>query len=336
MTSRVSFFVEPRRFAIFAAMNFVNGKRLACALASVLVLAGFAVRADVRSDRLAYIDKYSALAISEMERTGVPASITLAQGLLESGAGKSRLAVKANNHFGIKCHKSWTGEKIYHDDDAPGECFRSYSKAEDSYRDHSDFLRYYDRYKFLFDYEITDYKSWAYGLKKAGYATDPAYADKLIKLIESYSLQNFDSGVVVKVVSPDKLERASVMPQSYDEKFEFALDRPVYQKNGVACVYSEAGDTYASLALAYNLFTKEILRFNDLDESEELLPGTIVYIQAKKRRAAKGLEMYIVAEDGESLRGISQRFGVRMSSIIRRNHLSADEPLIKEQALKLR
>lgn len=336
MTSRVSFFVEPRRFAIFVAMNFVNGKRLACALASVLVLAGFAVRADVRSDRLAYIDKYSALAISEMERTGVPASITLAQGLLESGAGKSRLAVKANNHFGIKCHKSWTGEKIYYDDDAPGECFRSYSKAEDSYRDHSDFLRYYDRYKFLFDYEITDYKSWAYGLKKAGYATDPAYADKLIKLIESYSLQNFDSGVVVKVVSPEKLERAAVMPQSYDEKFEFALDRPVYQKNGVACVYSAAGDTYASLALAYNLFTKEILRFNDLDENEELLPGTVVYIQAKKRRAAKGLEMYIVAEDGESLRGISQRFGVRMSSIIRRNHLSADEPLVKEQALKLR
>lgn len=317
-------------------MNFVYGKRLVCALASVLVLAGFAARGDVRSDRLAYIDKYSALAIKEMERTGVPASITLAQGLLESGAGKSRLAVKANNHFGIKCHKSWTGEKIYHDDDAPGECFRAYSKAEDSFRDHSDFLRYYDRYKFLFDYEITDYKSWAYGLKKAGYATDPTYADKLIKLIESYSLQNFDRGVVVKVVSPDKLERATVVPQHYDEKFEFSLERTVYKKNGVACVYSIAGDTYASIALAYNLFTKEILRFNDLTENEELLPGTVVYIQAKKRKAAKGLEMYIVAEDGESLRGISQRFGVKMSSIIRRNHLSADEPLVKEQALKLR
>lgn len=316
-------------------MNF-HSTKLTASVAALVLLCAAPLSADVQDDRLAYIDKYSSLAVSEMERTGVPASITLAQGLLESGAGKSRLAVKANNHFGIKCHKSWQGSTISHDDDAPGECFRAYPKAEESYRDHSDFLRYHDRYKFLFDYEQTDYKSWAYGLKKAGYATDPQYADKLIRLIESYDLSRYDRGTVVKVASPEKIERAVVMPETYEEKFSFPLERTVYQKNGVACIYSIEGDSYESLADLYDLFPKEILRFNDLSESEELLPGTLVYIQAKKRKAAKGLEMYIVGEDDESLREISQRFGVKMKSIISRNRLQEGEALVKEQVLKLR
>ena len=312
-------------------------KKLIYILIAGLAAAGIAVAAvDINTAREDYIKKYSALAISEMERTGVPASITLAQGLLESGAGRSTLATKANNHFGIKCHKSWRGEKVYHDDDAPQECFRSYPKAEDSFKDHSDFLRYYDRYKFLFDLEITDYKGWCYGLKKAGYATDPAYATKLIDLIEKYDLGRFDKGAVVAVESPDKLEKAVVMPASYDEQFRFSLERTVYQKNGVACIYSVAGDTYESIALIYDLFPRELLRFNDLKQSQELLPGTIVYIQAKKSRAAKGLEKYIVSEDGESLREISQRFAVKMRSIEKRNKLKKGEPLVKEQELRLR
>ena len=302
-----------------------------------LVVAGVAIAAvDINAARQEYIAKYSSLAISEMERTGVPASITLAQGLLESGAGRSTLATKANNHFGIKCHKGWKGEKTYHDDDAPQECFRSYSKAEDSFQDHSDFLRYYDRYKFLFDLEITDYKGWCYGLKQAGYATDPNYAPKLIKLIEDYDLTRFDKGAVVAVESPEKLEKAVIMPASYDEQFRFSLERTVYQKNGVACIYSVAGDTYESIALIYDLFPRELLRFNDLKKSEELLPGTIVYIQSKKSKAAKGLEKYIVGEDGESLREISQRFGVKMRSIEKRNKLKKGEPLVQEQELRLR
>jgi LysM repeat protein len=312
-------------------------KKLIYILIAGLAAAGIAVAAvDINTAREDYIKKYSALAISEMERTGVPASITLAQGLLESGAGRSTLATKANNHFGIKCHKSWRGEKVYHDDDAPQECFRSYPKAEDSFKDHSDFLRYYDRYKFLFDLEITDYKGWCYGLKKAGYATDPAYATKLIDLIEKYDLGRFDKGAVVAVESPDKLEKAVIMPASYDEQFRFSLERTVYQKNGVACIYSVAGDTYESIALIYDLFPRELLRFNDLKQSQELLPGTIVYIQAKKSRAAKGLEKYIVSEDGESLREISQRFAVKMRSIEKRNKLKKGEPLVKEQELRLR
>ena len=147
------------------------------------VLAAFRAPAE-KSPQEAYIEKYSALAVAEMYRSGVPASITLAQGLLESGNGLSELARKSNNHFGIKCHNNWTGGRVYHDDDAKGECFRKYGHPYESYRDHSDFLRYRDRYKFLFDYKVTDYKSWAYGLKKAGYATDPAYPKKLIKLID--------------------------------------------------------------------------------------------------------------------------------------------------------
>ena len=156
-----------------------------------------------------YIEKYSDLAVEEMYRAGVPASITLAQGLLESGNGLSELAVKGNNHFGIKCHNTWTGAKVYHDDDRKGECFRKYDNPEESFRDHSDFLRYRDRYKFLFDYEPTDYKSWAYGLKAAGYATDPKYPEKLIRLIEEHELYLYDT---MQAVSGEEV--AQQIPQS--------------------------------------------------------------------------------------------------------------------------
>ncbi len=139
-----------------------------------------------------YIRKYAPVAVREMYRSGVPASITLAQGLLESRYGQSDLAVKGNNHFGIKCH-DWTGKKMYHDDDRRGECFRVYGTADESFSDHSDFLRYRDRYKSLFNNDVTDYKAWAHGLKKAGYATDPAYPSKLIKLIEDYHLDKYDT-----------------------------------------------------------------------------------------------------------------------------------------------
>ncbi|MCI1640866.1 MAG: glucosaminidase domain-containing protein [Bacteroidales bacterium] len=156
------------------------------------VFAFIAVSNPEKTPEEKYIAKYSGIAVSEMYRSGIPASITLAQGLLESRSGRAPLAVRGNNHFGIKCH-DWTGSKMYQDDDSKGECFRVYGNAEESFRDHSDFLRYRDRYKFLFDNKITDYKAWAYGLKQAGYATDPAYPSKLIKLIETYHLYEFDT-----------------------------------------------------------------------------------------------------------------------------------------------
>lgn len=288
-----------------------------------------------------YIKKYSHIAVSEMKRTGVPASITLAQGLLESGAGKSRLATEANNHFGIKCHKNWTGRTISHDDDAKGECFRAYDKAEESFRDHSDFLRYNDRYKFLFDYEPSDYKNWCYGLKKAGYATDPKYATKLISIVEEFNLTRFDD-VKVEVESPDKLEKPVEVPQkpsssvTYHEEFTFEVNRAVYKMNGVDFVYAMAGDTFASLAGQYNLFLKEILSFNDLKESVDLLPGDMVYLRPKRNRTPKGLDMYIVSEDGEDLRKICQRFGVKMAKVMKINNLTKDSVLAKDQELRLR
>ncbi len=288
-----------------------------------------------------YINKYAHIAVAEMKRSGVPASITLAQGLLESGAGQSTLARKANNHFGIKCHKNWTGKTIYHDDDAKGECFRAYDKAEDSFRDHSDFLRYRDRYKFLFDYDPKDYKSWCYGLKKAGYATDPKYATKLIDIVEKYKLYKYDD-VRVDVVSPDMLERPVVVPISkvsdikYKEEFTFEVQRTIYKNNGVDFVYARASDTYESIAAMYKLFLKEILSFNDLTENQSLLPGQVVYIEPKKNRTAKGLDMYIVAEDGEDLWAICQRFGVKMSKVMKRNSLESGELLAKDQEIRLR
>ncbi len=161
-----------------------------------------------KTPQQSYIERYASLAVSEMYRSGVPASITLAQGLLESRYGQSELALKSNNHFGIKCH-NWTGAKVYHDDDRRNDCFRKYSSPDESFRDHSDFLRYRDRYRFLFDISVTDYKGWAYGLRKAGYATDPAYPEKLIRLIEEHRLYEFDRKAAGWTASAGKNEDAA-------------------------------------------------------------------------------------------------------------------------------
>ena len=333
-----------------------------------------------KSPQEKYIEKYAPLAVSEMYRSGVPASITLAQGLLESGNGLSELARKSNNHFGIKCHNNWKGGRVYFDDDEKGECFRKYSHPSESYRDHSDFLRYRDRYKFLFDYRVTDYKAWAYGLKKAGYATDPAYPKKLIKLIEEYNLSQYDrkpasfgksynkkdepKKVEVKEqkptpkpvepkpvkekpakpvkekpskpvkekplkersvkekqelpLAPSVVEQVKELDEKQAEVFHFSLERKIYTQNNVPFVYSETGDTYASIAASHNLFVREILKFNDLKSDAPLAPGTVVYLKPKKRSAARGVDKYVF-EAGDDLRNVAQRFGVRLESIVRLN-----------------
>lgn len=338
--------------------------RLFFAFIGLTALTAFQSPAD-KSPQETYIEKYSALAVAEMYRSGVPASITLAQGLLESGNGQSELARKSNNHFGIKCHNNWTGGRVYHDDDAKGECFRKYGHPYESYRDHSDFLRYRDRYKFLFDYKVTDYKSWAYGLKKAGYATDPAYPKKLIKLIEDYDLHIYDrkpasygrTGVnaaqkqkkskdegksrksraegrqkkektVITFkgedlpeeipVAPNVIEQSKPLSAKQKEVFHFSLSRPMYEQNGVPFVYSVEGDTYATIAAMHNLFVREILKYNDLAADQVLLPGTVVYLRPKKKDATKGIDKYVM-EEGESLREVAQRYGVKLGSILKLN-----------------
>lgn len=303
-----------------------------------------AVAAFSDTPQQSYIEKYSSLAVEEMYRTGVPASITLAQGLLESGNGQSRLAVKGNNHFGIKCHNTWTGAKVYHDDDRKGECFRKYDSPEESFRDHSDFLRYRDRYKFLFDLELTDYRSWAYGLKTAGYATDPKYPEKLIRLIEEYRLYEYDTQKPEQTthhvepqvpVSPTVIEQVQPLSPRQRETFSFALSRQMYSLNGVPFVYASEGETYASIAKANRLFLKEILKFNDLKEEKDLVPGTVVYLQKKKKKAAAGLEKYVV-EGSQDMRSISQRFAIRLDKLCKLNDIAPDHVLRDGDVLNLR
>lgn len=305
---------------------------------SLLCLAAvFAVAAD-GTPQERYIAKYSAIAISEMQRAGIPASITLAQGLLESGAGLSSMATKGNNHFGIKCHRDWKGKKMYYDDDSAGECFRVYRSAEESFRDHSDFLRYNDRYKPLFELDPSDYKGWAHGLKKAGYATDPAYASKLIKYIETYKLWQYDTGVPAEVIPepPLKIEKETVKKVVIKgEHYTYSLDRPMYTRNKVLFVNSIKGESYASIAEANKLFLRELLSYNDLSSARELEPGTTVYLQRKKKYAAKGLDMYVFAE-GETLWEICQRFAVRRKSILKLNGLPSDYVPAEGDIIKLR
>ena len=303
-----------------------------------LILTFVPILVSAQSHYEAYIQRYADIAVAEMYRSGVPASITLAQGLLESGIGRSELAVKGNNHFGIKCHNGWNGGKVYHDDDAKGECFRKYDTPEESYRDHSDFLRYRDRYKFLFDYEITDYKAWAYGLKKAGYATDPAYPKKLIGLIEEYDLHVYDTQsqtVSTIPLPPTQIEQSQTVRINPKQQFRFSLSREMYSQNGVPFIYAVEGETYRSIAASRNLFLREILKFNDVSEDAPLNAGTIVYLQRKKKQSAKGLDKHVM-EEGETLWDIAQRYAVRLDSICSMNELDEDDVVCVGDIIRLR
>lgn len=308
-----------------------------------LLCAAVLISAD-KNPQQKYIDTYSLIAVREMERSGVPASITLAQGLLESRAGQSPLAVDGNNHFGIKCHSDWKGKKMYHDDDRSKECFRVYLSAELSFRDHSDFLRYSDRYKSLFDLERTDYKGWARGLKKAGYATDPHYAEKLIKAVEDYELYRFDTqaGYVpeapLAIEAPKKyepVEKKVALPE-YREELQFSLTREVLTRNGVPFIVAVKGETYRSIAAESGLFLKELLLFNDLKSEENLQEGSIVYIHIKKMQAERGLDKYIVGQDGEELRDIAQRFGLRLTALRKLNGFDSRHVLKEGDSIRLR
>ncbi len=273
--------------------------------------------------RTEYIEKYAETAVREMKATGIPASITLAQGCLESGNGNSTLATKANNHFGIKCHKNWKGKTIRHDDDEKNECFRSYRSADESFRDHSDFLRYSDRYAALFNLELTDYKGWAYGLQKAGYATAKTYAESLIRIIEENELYRYDKldRIAREELPPTPMEAefsTAFKPYPGHKLYTASLGREIRTTNGVAWIIAQDGDTYAGLAKEFNLFRSEILRFNDRSRNTALQPGEVVYVEAKKRESAKNLDKHVV-EEGETMRGLAQRYAVKMKKLYQYN-----------------
>ncbi len=304
----------------------------------LIFLATFFLMSSSQDPRVVYIQKYSKLAVKEMKRSGVPASITLAQGILESRAGQAPLAVEGNNHFGIKCHNDWKGKTMRLDDDAPDECFRVYANVEESYKAHSDFLRTRDRYKFLFDLPADDYKAWARGLKKAGYATDPAYANKLIKIIEDYNLSYYDKRVRPTQASPLEIETPKpvapeIIERKYKESMKFSLSRQIYEQNGVPFVYSIEGETYKSIAAQNNLFLNELLKFNDLNVDEEIAPGTIVYLARKKAQGP--VELYTVDQDGETLYGISQRFGIRYAALQKMNIILLGKHLEEGDTVRL-
>ena len=263
-----------------------------------------------------YIARYGNLAVDQMKKYGIPASITLAQGLLESDAGRSTLAVKCNNHFGIKCHSDWTGRKMYHDDDARQECFRCYSDADDSYRDHSLFLVNGSRYQSLFKLSVTDYKGWAKGLKAAGYATSPTYADKLIEIIERYGLDRYDKSGGVRL-KPGQIPHQPMLV------------------NGQRCVRLREGETLKDIAREYGMQLSLLRRFNEAERKFVPPAGTLIYLERKKSRADREHRTYVVKK-GDSLWSISQQFGVKMRPLANRNHLSQDNPLSVGMTLLLR
>ncbi len=295
-----------------------------------------------------YIQIYKDIAIHEMKMHKIPASITLAQGLLESGAGNSALARNAKNHFGIKCHKGWEGDTYYMDDDEKNECFRKYDNVEDSFRDHSEFLCGRTRYAALFELEITDYEGWAKGLKAAGYATNPKYAQLLIDRINLYDLTQYDQ-IALGLLAESEVE--PIDPKA-DEYFELAYSpvdksvfpladmtpdgRFIYENNKVRFVFAKEGETPESMAQAFGIKFKKFCEYNCLKHPEEVVfhSGDVVYLDKLRNRNWKA-KPYTVQE-GETLRDVALRFAVKPRSIQHMNGVKEGERLFKGQVLRLR
>lgn len=270
-----------------------------------------------------YLEQYSDIAVSEMRRTGVPASIKLAQGMIESDHGRSRLARLANNHFGIKCHSNWTGPTIYHDDDARGECFRKYSNPEQSFRDHSDFLVNGSRYKELFFLDQTDYKGWARGLKKAGYATNPAYADMLIRKIEENSLYLFDTArgqVSAGVGSGSTSAPARESGSMAGSRYSASVAHRVMQRNRVDFFIVGDNDTFETITRDFDLLSWELERYNEKPIEELLVPGNAIFLQPKRKKAEPGIRYHVVRE-GETMYAVSQLYAIKLQNLYQMNFM---------------
>lgn len=276
-----------------------------------------------------YINQYKDIAIAEMHRTGVPASIKLAQGILESESGNGNLVKRSNNHFGIKCKSYWTGEKVYHDDDERDECFRKYDRAEDSWRDHSDFLRNSERYAALFTLKKTDYKGWARGLKKAGYATNPRYPNILIWQIEKYNLHQYD--LVAHTPGDAPLENQEItsaevvdseVPQVTTQSEAQVFDiRTKTKRNGLSALYALAGTSLLAIATQHNLSLARLLEYNDLENDGLLEEDGWIYLERKHKFAA---QKNVVAVSGETYHAIAQSHGVQLEKILEYNGVTED------------
>ena len=284
----------------------------------VLILSVTHVSAQIKwnSAYQAYIDQYKDLAIEQMLKYNIPASITLSQGLLESGAGRSWLTKSSNNHFGIKCH-GWTGRRVFHDDDERGECFRAYDNPRQRFEDHSRFLATQSRYARLFNYSRTDYKSWARGLKQCGYATNPQYASKLIQIIELYNLNQYDKAKKFDQFMVKHSTEDGVAP---DGNFHVIK---AYNKNYY--VIARKGDSFQSLSKELCIGKRKLAKYNERSYKEELAAGDVIYLKKKRKKATKEYKNRPhIVQNGESMYLISQKYGIRLSSLYKKNHLSPD------------
>ncbi len=308
----------------------MKGKKVFLAFVIVSFVISAAGQRYTRSE---YIRKYQLLAISEMNRSGIPASIKMAQACLESADGNSEMARKSNNHFGIKCKGNWNGAKAYFDDDARNECFRKYRNAGDSYIDHTNFLLGNQRYAFLFKLPPTDYAAWAKGLKKAGYATDPAYDKKVIAIIEENQLWQLD-----REMTPE--ERVEFERQRIPAQLDGRLlinpysTRGISLHNGLRSAVTREGDSFDLLAQEFGLKPWELLKYNDYPDGFEPRPGEIIYLQPKKGKAP-GMYQYHPVAEGESMHYISQLYGIRLRSLYRVNKLHYGETVAVGTLLKL-
>lgn len=317
-------------------------KNLITIFASLLL---FSASAQQKQDVVTYIEKYKQAAIDEMVRSKVPASITIAQGILESGAGTSVLSRNSNNHFGIKCKEEWTGGKYYHDDDRPQECFRVYSNVRESYADHSDFLLTRPRYAPLFELPLTSYKYWAYGLKEAGYATNPKYASILIGYIEDYKLFELDREGVAMIDGRNKIIKEPEVAGPIVAKAESKISvtevknkehhqqiitvaksaeaaRQEFVVNGVRAVKAEAGEDPFKIAYEYNIDYSFVMSYNDMNTGDRFKAGEYVFLQPKKSRGSDAI--YTVSA-GESMHDISQKTGVKMRDLYTKNVMHLNE-----------
>ncbi|MGZ8516239.1 MAG: glucosaminidase domain-containing protein [Chitinophagaceae bacterium] len=310
-------------------MQYLRFILLSAVLASTT--SGKAQKADVIQN---YINTYTEIAIAEMHRTGVPASVKLAQGIHETTAGTSDLVRRSNNHFGIKCKSNWTGESVKHTDDAPNECFRKYEDPLQSYRDHSDFLKGSSRYASLFNLDPLDYPGWAYGLKKAGYATNPKYPQIIIKLIETYNLQDYTLIALGKMPVKENLVAAvnveeldTGLPVNFEAKApvtesrsEKLQDYPAgeFKINNTRVTYVRAGTSLLAIAQQYSIPLARLVEFNELEQAETLSKDELIYLQRKRKTGSNEFHM---VKQGETIWAIAQEEGIRLESLLEYNHL---------------
>ena len=284
-----------------------------------------------RQTREEYVERYKAIAIAHMERYGIPASITMAQGILESDSGNSRLSTSSNNHFGIKCKKSWRGDRVFHDDDAKGECFRAYPSVEASYQDHADFLDQSPRYDSLFAYPSDDYRSWARGLKACGYATAPDYAERLVKIIESMKLYLLDKENGGKIYMAAKRANANtegwfesntaspdeqINPNAFRVTVNSHKGYGIYRSNHTFYVVAKEGDTYQTIGEVFHISARTLEKFNDVAKGAQLHKGDIVYIERKKTQWLGNVMQHKVVRE-ENLYSLSQSYGIRLKSLMK-------------------